>query len=305
MIRPLRWGLAAAMLCTVQVEAQQDSADVLVLTHSFVAGSREFVRVFLQKGQVYRAEINLGQVGFTIRPRHPGGDTPTLAKVRGGLGASTESVWEIYPFKDDEYEVQVSDFPEGEAATLNIYRDIVASQRRQGIASKPGTHWFLGIEGGIASHGSYRISVVETDPDRSNTGFDGCVTLRPSGGAFWGCLIGVAKHSGKNAVDVLWLYVEPRFALVKGGGLRRPELGVLLRGGFGSSQDPTGQSPFNFDPGANPAEIGFGAYLRIWPSAIAGKGISVGGSVIYHKLLGVQDLNESYTSGGVSIGFAF
>jgi hypothetical protein len=286
---------AASLLCATQLVAQQDSADVLVLTHSFVAGSREFVRVFLQKGQVYRAEINLGQVGFTIRPRHPGGDTPTLARVRGGLGASRESVWEIYPFKDDEYEVQVSDFPEGEAATLNIYRDIVASQRRQGIATKPGTHWFLGIEAGIASHGSYRISVFEVDPDRSGTDFEGCLTLRPSGGSFWGCLIGATNHSGTNAEDVLWLYVEPRFAVVRGGTLRRPELGILLRGGFGSSQEA----------GANPAELGFGAYLRVWPSPIAGKGISIGASLLYHKLLGVQDLNESYTSGGMSIGVAF
>lgn len=305
MIRSIPLVAVAALGIALSAHAQQpaDSADVLVFSGSFTAGTREFARVFLQKGQVYRAEINMGAVFFRIRSRHPGGDTPTIAQIRGGAG-SGESVYEIYPFNDEEYEVLVGDYPEGETATLNIYRDVHASRRRQGIASAGGSHWYIGLELAYDHHGSYPISIYENNPDRSASDLEGCLTLRPSGGRFSACIIGITRHSGKRAVDVLWVYTEPRVAIIRGGGVTRPEVGVLLRGGFGSSQS-TGNPPFIVDAGAKPAMIGFGGYIKIWPSGTTGRGLNAGLSAQHVFLSGVQGITPTFDQVGVNVGFAF
>jgi len=60
-IRAISLVVAATIGIALSAEAQQpvDSADVRVFSGSFTAGSQEFVRIFLEKGQVYRAEVNL------------------------------------------------------------------------------------------------------------------------------------------------------------------------------------------------------------------------------------------------------
>lgn len=53
----LSMGLLEAQQDTTARAAERDSADVLVLDHDF-SSPGEFARVFLQKGQVYKAVIN-------------------------------------------------------------------------------------------------------------------------------------------------------------------------------------------------------------------------------------------------------
>ena len=62
-------GISLPLLGTIPVVAQEPEVerDVLVLSHSFQAGSREFVRVFLLPGEVYRAEAPASRLGATNR----------------------------------------------------------------------------------------------------------------------------------------------------------------------------------------------------------------------------------------------
>lgn len=87
-------GISLSLLCIIPVMAQEPEVirDVLVLSHSFKAGLGEFVRVFLMQGEVYRAEINLDRVSFSIRPRHPGSKPPTVMPLRGNDGTGEEAV---------------------------------------------------------------------------------------------------------------------------------------------------------------------------------------------------------------------
>ena len=55
---------------------EADTADVLVLDHDFATGGGEFVRVFLESRQVYRAELSTSDV--TLQIRAIGGRISTL-----------------------------------------------------------------------------------------------------------------------------------------------------------------------------------------------------------------------------------
>jgi len=297
MIRSMCLVISATIGIALSAQAQQvaDSADVLIFSGSFTTGSREFVRIFLQKGQVYRAEVNVGAVSFTLRPRHAGGDTPTIVEIRGGLGAA-ESVYEIYPFKDDEYEIKVGDFPEGETASLNIYRDIHASRRRQGIANR-GSKWQMGLEFGAGHHGNYRVSPTEQSNkiDRAGGDYEACVLISGSG-PLWGCVLGVNVHSSNAASRITWFYVEPRFRLAGATSRVSPEVGLLLRAAFGSSQDEALYNPKLLAPGA---------YLRISLGSGLGKGLAVIVSGSRGFLLGKGTENETFNRFSAAVSFSF
>jgi hypothetical protein len=300
--------IAALIVMSTPGMAQEpaDSADVLVFSHSFTAGSGEFVRVFLQAGQVYRAEINLGEVSFTIRPRRPGGETPTVVLIRGGLAASNEAVYEIYPFKDDEYQIQVLDVPQGESGSLHIYRDIAASRRRQGIVKKGGGGYAFGLEVAAGFHSDYRVSQLEQtfNAKRQGSDWEGCLEFHPVGGRFWGCLFGVSRHTSDSAPTVTWFFVEPRIRLAGGTAGQRLEFGALFRGGFGSTSEDS-NNPFTEPGNSTPAFLAPGAYLRYWFGRTPGKGLSIGVSIYQAFLVGTDGGSGSFNHVGGAISYLF
>jgi hypothetical protein len=304
MIRRLIIGFTALSLSLAPPLPAQDpgeEGDVLVLSHSFQAGSREFVRIFLMQGEVYRAEINLGRVSFSIRPRHPGSEPPTVMPLRGNDGRGEETVYEIYPFKDDEYEVQVLDVPQDQTGTLQIYRDIVASRRRRLAASGTGSgSWKLGLEVSAGYHGTYQLSQFEefTGVERSGGDYEGCVTLR-SPARVWGCLLGGTQHSNGEGASIIWFFMEPRMRLVGGTPGDPLELGVLIRLGFGATDE--GQVGAAYD---HPGQVAPGAYFRYWIGS-PGKGFSVSAAARRAFILGSQLDGVSFTHFGAGLSFHF
>jgi hypothetical protein len=82
-----------------------DSTDVLILDHD-VTGPNEFARVFLQDGQVYRAELSSPDVTLHIRGLVR---TTQLPRIYPFLPSDTPggtSIVEVYPQLDAEYEIR-------------------------------------------------------------------------------------------------------------------------------------------------------------------------------------------------------
>jgi hypothetical protein len=303
MLREGCLAVTAVLLCALTGIAQEPDSDrdVLVLNHTFQSGSREFVRVFLMGGEVYRAEIDLGQVSFSIRPRDPGGQPPTVVPIREADEGGAEAVFEIYPFRDAEYEVQVLDVPSGETGKLRIYRDVRASRRRQ-LAAKGagGSGWKLGLELSAGFHSSYRLSFFEEflEVERSGGDYEGCLSLRSEGRA-WGCLIGGTQHSNGEGAAIVWFFIEPRFRLIGGLPGDPLELGALIRLGFGSADE--GMVGASYD---HPGLAAPGVYFRYWLGS-PGRGLSL--SVAGRKafVLGSQVEGASFTHFGGGLAYHF
>src|SRR5688572_28642554 len=111
-----------------------DTADALVLDHDFIAGVGEFVRVFLQGKQVYRAELSTPDVTLGIGSPLRRVQLPRVYPLTDSHTPSGSSVVEIYPETDGEYELRPIDARGGGVATrLRLYHDVRASRRRVAI----------------------------------------------------------------------------------------------------------------------------------------------------------------------------
>jgi hypothetical protein len=232
-----------------------DSADVLVLDHDFTTPN-EFVRVFLQDGQVYRAELSSPDV--TLEIRAPIRNTP-LPRIYTFLPAHTPSgasILEIYPQVDAEYEIRsVGGQGSAVATRMRLYRDIRGSRRRELVRNTRG--WDIGVElaGGWHS-GFLQTSASPTlGASSAESGMDTemCFTARSGAGLgrFGMCVVGLGYQSQGGAKSILWIYTEPRLRLL---GRAQPnqsswELGALLRFGVGMiSASP--DTPTILAPGA-------------------------------------------------------
>ncbi|MGN6391791.1 MAG: hypothetical protein ACTHM9_06045 [Gemmatimonadales bacterium] len=72
-------------------------ADYLGVDHEFATGGGEIVRVFLERGQVYRAEMTTPDVTLQIRAIGGKLKPPRVYNVLGPEASSTQSEVEVYP----------------------------------------------------------------------------------------------------------------------------------------------------------------------------------------------------------------
>jgi hypothetical protein len=233
--------------------APADSADVLVLDHDYT-GPNEFVRVFLQDGQVYRAELSSPDVTLEIRPLVRTTQLPRIYPFLPAHTPSGASILEIYPQVDAEYEIRsVSGQGSAVATRMRLYRDIRGSRRRELVRNTRG--WDIGVE--LA--GGWHSGFLQTSASpalaggsaESGTDTEMCFTARSGAGLgrYGMCVVGLGYQSQGGAKSILWIYTEPRLRLL---GRVRPnrsnwELGGLLRFGAGmisaSSDTPTILAP--------------------------------------------------------------
>jgi hypothetical protein len=145
----------AAQSDSAAARPASDNADALVLDHDFIAGIGEFVRVFLQGKQVYRADLSTPDVTIGIRSRVRGLQLPRVYPlVVDSYTPSGSSLVEIYPETDSEYELRPIDARGGGVATrLRLYRDVRASRRRVAIIDEPG--WEIGVEVAAGGHSGF------------------------------------------------------------------------------------------------------------------------------------------------------
>jgi hypothetical protein len=256
---PRSLALATALLVTVmgvlpaqQAPAVADTADALVLDHDFT-GAPEFLRVFLQGKQVYRAELSSADVSLEIRSPirrlHPPRVYPIFAPGGGEM-----SVVEIYPESDGEYELRpVGMAREGVATRLRLFHDAGESRRRVAVLNKPG--WEVGVEiasGWNSGFAQSQDAATVAHGGESGSDIELCFAARRAPGAprLSLCALGLGYQSQHGAPSVLWVYTEPRFRLLGRApeGRSNWELGALLRAGIGQISR-VAHDPFVLAPG--------------------------------------------------------
>jgi hypothetical protein len=228
----LLWGQSASMQST------RDSSQVLVLDHDFT-GPGEIVRVFLQDGQIYRAEISSPNAVLEIRGVVRTIQVPHIYPFLPSQTPSGSTFLEIYPQKDAEYEIRSLGIGGTRLPTrLRLYRDIEASARRLYVRANRG--WGIGVELAGGWHSAFvqsgAVAPAGTDP-AGGLDLEGCFTARGSAfsSRFSLCVLGVGHQSNQDSRSILWVYTEPRFRLLGSGGARGSgwEVGPLFRFGVG------------------------------------------------------------------------
>jgi hypothetical protein len=268
------------MVCLVSPLAAQDdpagppadSTDALVLDHDFTAGVNEFVRVFLQSKQVYRAELTTPDVSVVIRTLPAGSKPPRVYPVSQEYSPSGGSVYEIYPEEDGEYELRPANGRSGGVATrLRLYRDIEASRRRTAILEKSG--WELGFEvagGWHSGFDQYSTGSPTLQEGDAGSDLEACFAARSAPGLrrVSVCALGLGWGSQRGARSTLWIFTEPRLRIL---GRFEPgesnwEMGALFRLAAGSISRSS-EVPVMLAPGLYVAR-----HIRTGPS---GKGWSL------------------------------
>jgi hypothetical protein len=210
------------------------------LDHDFIAGVTEFVRVFLQAKQVYRAELSTPDVTLEIRSPLARVELPRIYAVTPGEGASSTSEVELYPAVDAEYEIRpVASRGGGVATRLRLYRDVRASRRRMAIIDKPG--WEIGVELATGLHSGFRqtsAAFSETPVPPGGSDVEACFSARRAPGipGLSMCVLGLGYQSQHDARSILWIYTEPRLRILGRAlpGQSNWEAGALFRFGAGS-----------------------------------------------------------------------
>jgi hypothetical protein len=253
-LAPLLVCASTAWAQTSSARSASDTAYVLVIDHDFSAAD-ERIQVFLQDGQVYRAELNSTNVSLEIRGVERTIQAPHIYPFLSSETPSGTTLLEIYPEKDAFYEIRSRELGGDQLPTrLRLYRDVAASSRRQYVRANRA--WDVGLEltggwhSGFVQSGS-ALSVG--DEAFGGTDLEGCFTARGASRSsrLRMCVFGVGYQSQHGDRSILWIYTEPRFRVLGSGGAAHSgwEIGPLFRFGVGMiSASPA--TPVMVAPGA-------------------------------------------------------
>lgn len=225
-----------------------DSMNKLILDHTFT-GQGEFVRLFLARDVVYRAELDNPDVQLDVRGLtsgtpgatiQPGNFTPEASRGRTFyIRINADAVYEIRAVYSA---VEVGAAPNEAGATgatrLELYRDNYWTKRM--MASNK---WSGGLELSWGSQSSFSAApqgnlIPAPTVQVGGSVLEGCVAVRygPSSAArLEGCAFGISNTWGSDSASVVWFYIEPRIRIA-GGESRwaKPlDVGLLLRLGLG------------------------------------------------------------------------
>jgi hypothetical protein len=264
-----------------------DSADVLLLDTHLPVGSLEPIWVFLQKGQVYRAELNRNDVTLQFRTPTRSIEVPFFSATEGESRPSGGITFEVYPRADAMYEVRIVGGPFGASTTIKLYRDISASRTRQRVIASPG--WDIGMEVAFGMHSAYPITrpsfSAPAPVGESGGDVDLCFSVRGDASSrtrFSGCALGIGYQSRPGAESGIgWVFTEPRFRIVGGRpGRSAFEAGILTRVGIGIvsgiNVDPVSVAPGLYvsrqirRDGAGGGWNVQASYARVWISGTDG-----------------------------------
>jgi hypothetical protein len=239
---------------TSSVRSTPDTSYVLLLDHDF-SGPGERIQVFLQNGQVYRAELNSANALLEIRGVERTIQVPHIYPFLSMDTPSGTTLLEIYPEKDALYEIRSREIGGDQLPTrLRLYRDVAASSRREYVRANRA--WEIGMELAGGWHSGFAESSTTPgigDVPTGGTDVEGCFTARgaaPSSRLRL-CVFGLGYQSQHGARSILWIYTEPRFRLLGAGGVDHSgwEIGPLFRFGVGMiSASPA--TPVVIAPGA-------------------------------------------------------
>lgn len=112
--------------------AKTDSIDVLVGDYDLTSGG-EFVRIFLEEGQIYRVELTAQGGNLQIRPRRSSEQPALPLTIEDIPRASGTRAIQIAPRQDGDYEFRVSGTG-GFGARLRVFREVKPSERWRRIS---------------------------------------------------------------------------------------------------------------------------------------------------------------------------
>jgi hypothetical protein len=212
----------------------RDSSDVLILTHDFT-GPGEFARGTMLKGEVYRAELSTVDAEIEVRPLR--GGPPVFVYRDENAGPSGRGIFLIHPVATAEYQFRL--ISGGPVVSLNVYRDLKRSVKRQKVISEPG--WEIGAEAGVGFHSGYKLNTADAAIDDSDDGginIEGCFSARSGPGILRGvsgCAFGIGYDARPGSKSVVWFFLEPRVRIIGGRprGESNTEVGVLGRASYG------------------------------------------------------------------------
>lgn len=212
----------------------KDSSDILILSHDFT-GPGEFARALLIKNEVYRAELSIDDAVIEVYPIK-GGSPVFVYREETGV-PSGRGMYLVHPTTTAEYQFRL--VSGGPVVSLNVYRDLRRSRRRQKLIDEPG--WEIGGEIAVGGHSGYQLNTAEAgikDTEDGGIDIEGCFSARSGPGVLKYvsiCAFGVGYDKRGDSKSVIWVYMEPRIRLLGGRerGVTNNEIGILGRASYG------------------------------------------------------------------------
>lgn len=93
------------------------------VTHTYTVASGEFVRIPLEGGATYRAELDGSGFRLQVRPVESGTQDPLVQELVPGLGASGTSIFSVKPRVDGVYEFRSLAGDPARPMTLRLTRE--------------------------------------------------------------------------------------------------------------------------------------------------------------------------------------
>lgn len=263
---------------------------------TFHSQTFEPIRLFLSSGRKYRVQFSEPNIVLQLRS-FEGKQLPMVMNVNYESDAAGRTDLELRPRVDGEFEFKPVYVYAGRPIRFQIWVLPLPSDMAQMATAPADGRMEFGAEFSIGSHGAFDNS-DEHYGDAGGT-VTGCATIRGIGGIsgrLWGCMLGFEIEQGSTDGSFKYLYTEPRFRIVGGGGGFPGEVGVLLRLGAGDDSD-----------GRTGSKYGFGVYGAYQPRSADGGGFSLIGS-LQSQRVNASDPDASGAaawSGSVGLGWFF
>jgi hypothetical protein len=98
-----------------------------VVDHTYSIASGEFIRVFLEGGATYRAELDGTGITLLVRPIDSSVQSPLVEQLVPGTSAGGSSLYTIKPRSDAEYEIRSQGGDPARPVTLHLTRQATAN----------------------------------------------------------------------------------------------------------------------------------------------------------------------------------
>lgn len=240
MTRPNPSSLALAVLCAglPSLRAQQSPANrqVIILDQQFRSDTEEAV-VVLHRQVVYRAVLN-GPGLLTVESQR---SHRAVFLVPVGDTTAQPRRFELYALANEPHRVQITNLPPGGAASLQILRDSVETER---IAEKLDRSASLGVLFAAGAHTGYRLDPTGGSDPRGGSDVDACMLLEV--GDRLGTCLGLTREAFPDArYTANWLFLEERIRVGSRTWLRdhATDLAVTVRLSKGVSIGPRRLDP--------------------------------------------------------------
>lgn len=269
----------------------------LVADVTFHSQTYEPIRLFLESGRKYRAQFTEPNIVLQLRS-YDGKQLPMVVSVNLGPDPSGKTDLELRPRVDGEFEFRPVYVYPGRPIRFQLWMLPRPEERTAADGPPPSTSGVeLGLELSLGAHGAYTNS-TENYGDEGGS-LTACAAIRGIGGVagrLWGCMLGVESEEGKTMGRITYVYSEPRFRFIGGGGGFPIEGGVILRLGMGDQAN-----------GRASGKYGFGVYSAYQQRREGGGGLSIIGSLISQRV-NATDPNASGASawgGSLGLGWYF